>query len=124
MILVPYFWNTENPDWIQFGVFLCSGGRSLWSVDSSDCVKPTLEENEFPLKKLTTTNDVTYAEIDYTTLKLENFYRWDEVDYRVSECDVWRITKIPVALWSCEVFKQHFWKSLNLHPLIEFSDKV
>lgn len=130
MILIPYFWNTDSPDWIHFGVFLCSGGRSLWSLDSGDDIKETLRENGFPLVRLLESPDskVTYAQIDYKNMKMENFYTWNEIDYRTSDSDVWRITKIPATLWSCEVFKQHFWKSLDLHPVIDFtgvvSDKV
>ena len=116
MILIPYFWNTTNQDWIQFGVFLCEGGRSLWSVEDKATLAATkkmLKENGFPLLSLTKTDGVLYAEIDYTKMNMNDFYLWSEVPLG-SEQDVWRVLPIPKALWSCNVFKQHFFKESNL----------
>jgi hypothetical protein len=112
MILIPYFWDTSNPNWIRFGIFLCSGGRSLWEVEQSE-IEEILEENGFPLLSMNTIDKTIYAKID-PTINISNFYMWDDVNYKTTDLDVWRITKIPVALWSCEIFKQYFWKSVNL----------
>lgn len=112
MILIPYFWDTSNPNWIRFGIFLCSGGRSLWEVEKSE-IEENLEENGFPLLSMETIDNTVYARID-PTINLSNFYMWDDVNYKTTDLDVWRIIKIPVALWSCEIFKQYFWKSANL----------
>jgi hypothetical protein len=118
MILVPFFWDTEtSKDWISFGVFLCSGGRQYWSVDdgtSSKEVKTMLNENGFPVINISVKGDMAFAEIDRTKLCMEDFYLWSEVDPKTSEEDVWRIYKIPAALWSCPVYKEFFWKTSGI----------
>lgn len=125
MILVPYFRDTRNPDWTKYGVFLCEGGKSLWSVEDKATlasVKKMLKENDFPLLNLKKVDGVLYAEIDVTQLVLDNFYVWSEVSLG-SDNDVWRILDIPTALWSCAVFKEHYIKesmlpSQVLEPLL------
>jgi len=117
MILIPFFWDTTNKDWARFGIFLCSGGREVWSVDDSDTeseIRSMLLENGFPVLEFTKTDGVMYARIDHIRLKLSHFYLWDQVNPKKSEEDVWRIIKIPRALWSCDVFKEQFWKTACL----------
>jgi hypothetical protein len=114
MILIPFFWDTRNTDWIQFGAFLCSGGRQYWSVDDSSGVEAMLTENGFPVCQITVVDDIIFAEIDYEKMSLDDFYLWSDIDPKSSDQDIWRLYKIPVALWSCPVFKEHFWKTSGL----------
>ena len=114
MILIPFFWDTRDKDWISFGTFLCSGGRQYWSVEDSSGVEAMLTENGFPVCQITEVDDMIFAEIDYEKLNLGDFFLWSEIDPKTSEQDVWRLYKIPVALWSCSVFKEHFWKTSGL----------
>jgi len=120
MLLIPFFWDTDDKKgWIKFGVFLCSAGREIWSVDdaSKDSdIKSMLEENGFPVIKITRMPSATFVHIDHSKLKLSDFYLWSEVDPDKSEEDVWRIYAIPQALWNCEVFKEHFWKTSDILP--------
>ena len=114
-------------NWIRLGLFLCTGGRSAWSIDDTDTdvqITEMLLENGFPVTKLHRTKTITYAEIDYSRLNMKNFYTWDEIQPRTSEEDVWRILKIPVALWSCPVFKEHFWKSASLPLVLSIPEAV
>jgi len=114
MILIPYFIDTSK-DWIQLGLFLCSGGREVWSVDGTDKqVAKMLATNGFPVLTMDKQSDALYAKIDLTKLQMVDFYTWDEVDPKTSEEDCWRIFNIPKALWSCPVFKEHYWKAANL----------
>ena len=122
MILVPFFWDTSDETWIQFGVFLCSGGRQFWSIDDTDTdeqVKAMMEDNGFPVVEIRRTPVGVFVEVDHASIKLSNFYMWTEIDPKVSEEDVWRIYKIPVALWSDPVFKEHRWKTSGVLPLSE-----
>jgi hypothetical protein len=117
MILVPYFWDTTNPNWTTLGVFLSSGGREVWTLDDSETdaeITSQLLENGFPVTGLTHQGNVVYALIDQARLKMTHFYQWSEVNHKSSQEDVWRTFKIPNALWSCLVFKEHFWKSAAL----------
>jgi len=124
MILVPYFWSTINTNWRSFNIFLCSGGRELWMIDDKDTDKDImkmLKENDFPVLKLFRESGVVYAQIDHNKLSMDNFYKWDEVDPKVSNDDVWRTFMIPVELWTCPVFKDTFWKNTGLSaPLCSF----
>lgn len=116
MILVPYFRDTRNPNWTKYGVFLCEGGSSLWSVDDKATlasVKKLLKDNDFPLLNLKKLDGTLYAEIDSLKLNLDQFFLWSELPLG-SEQDVWRILPVPTALWSCEVFKEHFCKESGL----------
>ena len=114
MILIPFFWDTRNPDWIQVGAFLCSGGRQYWSVDDSSGVEAMLSENGFPVCQITEVDDIIFAEIDYEKINLDDFYLWSDIDPKTSDQDVWRLYRIPVSLWSCPDFKEHFWKTSGL----------
>ena len=117
MILVPYFSDTQKPNWMRIGIFLCEGGRSTWYIEDSDKdkeIKKMLLTNGFPVEKLERVNGTVYAKIAHSGLKMGDFYMWNEVDPKTSENDVWRIFNIPTALWSCPVFKEQFWKSTNL----------
>jgi hypothetical protein len=119
MILVPYFIDTNNSNLKVLYVFLCSGGRSVWSVEGTDRkITKMLEENGFPVKSLKRESDIIYAHIDHIRLKKDDFYMWDEIDPKTSEEDIWRKFLIPTALWPCPVFKEHFVKSANL-PMLE-----
>jgi len=126
MLLIPFFWDTRNKGWIQFGVFLCSAGRQIWNIDdlSTDAdINGILKENGFPVKKINRSNTAVFVEIDEVNLNLKEFYLWSEVDPKTSEQDVWRIYNIPKALWTCEVFKEHFWKTSDILPIsFGFSD--
>lgn len=120
MFLVPYFKDTTNPNWLQLGVFLCEGGRSVWfsEATSESEIRELLDENGFPLLTLITRNDTIFAEIDLTRMNMANFYLWSEIDPKTSDRDVWRLLQIPVALWSCPVFKQHFWKQSKMPDMV------
>jgi len=118
MILAPYFWNTSDPNWFKLGVFLCSGGRELWNVGDKDTDKQILKmlkENGFPVLGLKRHAGVILASID-PKANLSDFYMWDEIDPMKAQEDVWRTFTIPAALWTCPVFKEHFWKSAGLTP--------
>jgi len=114
MLLIPYFWNTSNPNWTSLGLFLCSGGNAAWSVDATDTdeqIKVMLSENGFPVAALTRSADsnVVYSQIDPSKLNLSDFYLWSDLDGHMTDTDVWRILQIPNALQSCPVFAEHFW---------------
>jgi len=124
--LVPYFKDvSSNPNWINLGIFLCEGGRSLWSLEESDTdadIKSMLKDNEFPVLNLRHLGNIIYAEIDMSAIKMSDFYQWtDLINPKTSESDVWRTLPIPKALWSCPVFKEHFWDSANLPIRIDSS---
>jgi hypothetical protein len=127
MILIPFFWNTADPDWIEFGVFLCSAGRQFWSVADTDTdseLRGMLSENGFPTLEIKHKPDCIFAEIDRQAIKLSNFYLWSEVDPKVGEEDVWRIYRIPKALWSDPVFKEHWWRTSGILPLSSPLDEI
>ena len=114
MLLIPYF-KESTRDWLTLGLFLCEGGRSIWSVEdgtSDKEIKKLLKENGFPVLSLTHEGNTVYAAINRGTLKMSDFYEWTDLkDPRTAEQDVWRTLQIPLALWSCPVFKEHFWNS-------------
>jgi hypothetical protein len=121
MILIPYFIDYRNQNWIKFGVFLSSGGRETWSIEDKTEKKITkiLKDNGFPLSELNIQKGVIYAKIDYEKLNLTEFYTWEEVDPKTSNEDTWRILSIPKSLWTCPVFKEKFWISANLPIAIQ-----
>ena len=123
MILLPYFIDTSNPNWTKLNLFLSDGGRGFWHTDDSEKqVKKMLKENGFPLLSLKTEQGVMYANIDRTKLNISDFYQWSEVtDIQSSDDDVWRTFLIPTALWSCPIFKQEFWESTGLPPVLTSS---
>ena len=117
MRLVPYFCNTSDPNWITLGVFLSEGGRSCWTIEDSNTlakIRALLKDNGFPVVNIDKKSDAVYAKIDETSIKMADFYMWTEIDPKTSENDVWRTLSIPVALWSCPVFKEQFWRSAAL----------
>jgi len=118
MLLIPYFKDATNPDWLLLSLFLCEGGQSIWSVDdmADKEIKKLLKDNGFPVLKLERHESTIYAAIDSAKLKMSDFYQWDEINpNETSESkDVWRTLQIPLALWSCPIFKEHFWKSTRL----------
>ena len=123
MILVPYFIDTSNPNWTKLNLFLSGGGKAFWHTDDTEKqVKKMLKDNGFPLVSLKKEQDVMYANIDSTKLNMSEFYQWSELeDPQKSEDDVWRTFLIPTALWSCPVFKQEFWESSGLPPMLTSS---
>jgi hypothetical protein len=119
MLLIPYFKDITNPNWLQLSLFLCEGGNSIWSIpdDMTDKeIKELLKDNGFPVVKLEHHDSTIYALIDRSKLSMSDFYQWDEINPNaVSESkDVWRSLQIPLALLSCPVFKEHFWKSARI----------
>ena len=113
--LVPYFKDVSNPNWIHLGLFLCEGGRSVWSLEGSETdTKAILEDNGFPVLDLRQVGDTVYAEIDRVAMKMSDFYQWTDVDPKTADSDVWRTLSIPKAMWSCPIFKEQFWNSANL----------
>ena len=122
MILLPYFIDTSNPNWLKLTLFLSDGGKGFWHTDDTEKqVKKMLKDNGFPLLSLKTDQGVIYANIDSTKLNMSEFYQWSELeDPTRSEEDVWRTLLIPIALWSCPVFKEQFWISTGL-PLVSTS---
>ena len=122
MILAPYFWDTSDPNWFKLGVFLSAGGREMWQVDDKEkdkAILKMLKENGFPVLglKRQAGHGVILASID-PKANLSEFYMWDEIDPATAQEDVWRIFMIPAALWTCPVFKEHFWKSACLAPVL------
>lgn len=118
MLLIPYFKDTTNPDWLQLSLFLCEGGRSIWSVDdmTDKEIKKMLKDNGFPVVKLERHESTVYAAIDRSKLSMSDFYQWDEINPNATSesKDIWRTLQIPLALLSCPVFKEHFWKSARV----------
>ena len=116
MILIPYFIE-KNDRWVTLGIFLSSGGREPWYIESKEKDKgilKMLKDNGFPLVILERLEGIVLAKLDYNKLDLHSFYTWDEVDPETSDHDVWRIIQIPVSLWSCSVFKDDFIKKCKL----------
>lgn len=124
MILIPYFWKSDA-NWATFGIFLCEGGRSLWSIEDKTSVaaaKKLLVENGFPVLKVVKKDSAIYAEIS-PDLNLADYYLWNEMTPGSSE-DVWRTFRIPMALWPCPVFNEIFCREsklpeIALAPLID-----
>jgi len=115
MILVPYFWKDRGPNWSELSVFLCSGGRQMWSAEGTDkVITKMLKDNGFPVVSMKKEPGVIYAQIDHSKLKMDDFYSWTELDPDNSDEDCWRTFIIPKALWSCAIFKEHIIKSMNL----------
>jgi hypothetical protein len=123
MILLPYFIDTSNSNWIKLNLFLSDGGKGFWHTDDTEKqVKKMLKENGFPLLSIKKEQGIMYANIDSTKLKRDDFYSWSEIaDPEVSEDDVWRTFLIPTALLSCPIFKQEFWESTGLPPMLTSS---
>lgn len=120
MILTPYFIErTDN--WVTLGIFLSSGGRQAWHIEpeKDKGILKILKDNGFPCDKLEKDSQVVLAKIDRTRLQIQDFYMWEEVDPETSEQDIWRSLKIPVALWSCQIFRENFYKSVNLPSGLE-----
>jgi hypothetical protein len=125
MILVPYFIK-RNENWTTLNIFLSSGGRQVWHIESQKdkAILKMLKDNGFPVVKLEKVSELIYAEID-SSIDLSSFYTWEEIDPETSEEDIWRTLTIPVALWTCPVFKEDYCKKVNLPPEIEkLLDKV
>ena len=122
MFLIPYFIDYSNPNWFKVNVFLCSGGRQIWSVDDKDkAILKMLKDNGFPVLHLKKEQEYIFACIDNTKLQLADFYTWSEVDPHNSEDDVWRTFLIPRALWTCPVFRDDFIKSSGLPSMLTSS---
>jgi hypothetical protein len=105
MLLVPYFWKSCDIT-KQLGIFLSKGGNSIWdlqNIESHDEIINVLEENDFPVTKLTYRNGIVYAEIDFDQLCLSDFYLNTDPD--VSEKDVWQLFDIPASVVSCKGFE-------------------
>ena len=102
---------------------MSDGGKALWHTDDTEKeVKKTLKDNGFPLLSIKKEQGVMYANIDSTKLNISDFYQWSELeDPQTSQEDVWRTFLIPVALWSCPIFKQEFWTSTGLPPVLTSS---
>jgi len=79
-------------------------------------INTLLTDNGFPVKKLNRTSTAVFVEIDHENMKLDDFYLWSDIDPKKSNEDVWRIYNIPRPLWSCAVFKEHFWKTSDILP--------
>ena len=102
---------------------MCNNGTETWYIDDKDTNKQitkTLLENGFPLINLQRDKNYVYAKIDYTRMKLQNFYLWDQINPKdfTEPKDVWRIFNIPNALWSCPIFKEHYWSMASLPPCV------
>ena len=122
MILIPYFIDKVNPNWLKLNIFLRSGGRETWFEDGTDkAIQKMLKENGFPLINIKREQGVIYAEVDSSKLLMDDFYKWNEIDPSESDEDVWRSFLIPRSLWSCSVFKDNFWKSSGLPPVLASS---
>ena len=105
MLLVPYFWKSCDIT-KQLGIFLSKGGDSVWdlqNIELHDEIINVLEENDFPVTKLTYRNGIVYAEIDFDQLCLSDFYLNTDPD--VSEKDVWQLFDIPDTVLLSEEFK-------------------
>jgi hypothetical protein len=126
MILAPYFWDTSDPNWFKLGIFLCTGGREMWQVDNKEkdkAILKMLKDNGFVVLSLERQADFLYAKID-PKMNFSDFYSWNEISPKTSQEDVWRTFQIPVALWSCPIFREKFWKSANLPSDFDFIFKT
>jgi len=85
--------------------------------DKDKAILKMLKENDFQVLGLKRHTGLILASID-PKANLSEFYMWDEIDPRNSNEDVWRTFMIPAALWSCPVFREHFWKSSGLPPML------
>ena len=121
MILIPFFYKHTN-EWTILHVFLREGGTSLWSVDAKESlknIKMMLKDNGLPVVNLIEKNATLYARIDAEKLNLDDFYMWNDVNLG-SDFDVWRTFQIPVALWSCPVFKYEYCKSAYVPECVSY----
>ena len=87
--------------------------------DKDKAILKMLKENGFPVLGLKrhTSQGLLLASID-PKADLSDFYMWDEINPATAEEDVWRVFTIPAALWTCPVFREHFWKSTGLPPML------
>ena len=116
MLLIPVFWK-KSDTWLELGIFLSNGGKSIWEIDDSSTdsdIKTLLEGNDMPLISITRHANTAYAKIDIDQLHLNEFYTWNEIDPKTSTLDVWRILQIPRGLWSCDVFREELWNKIEL----------
>jgi hypothetical protein len=59
------------------------------------------------------------AEIDTQKTKMDEFYNWDELDYRTGTEDCWRHLQIPKGLIDCVIFRREVWKATGLPLSLE-----
>ena len=126
MILAPYFWDSSDPNWFRLGIFLCAGGREMWQVDNKEkdkAILKMLKDNGFPVISMQKQSDVLYAQID-PKANLSEFYFWDEIDPKTSCEDVWRTFQIPKSLWTCPIFREYLWKTVNFPVKLDFPSKA
>lgn len=119
MLLIPLFWkgSDKKEGWMHLGVFLSDGGRTFWQVDDSITdkdVEQLLNDNGLPVSKVYRYANTIYAKIDTERLKLNEFYTWNEIDPKNSKLDVWKVIKIPISLWSCNIFRDEVWKNMGI----------
>ena len=98
MIVLPYF--VEYSEKRRLGFFLCEGANSVWRVsdeESLESIKTLLEENGLPVQWIHRRGDVVHAEINYRTMKFNDFYL--STDPHIEEKDIWQIFEIPHEMW-------------------------
>lgn len=106
MIIIPYFWHNTI-----LGIFLSNGGSSLWDIDSNADIEQILEENGFPYITIQTKSDITYVEIEYESLHLDDFYL--STDTNISDKDVWHIIDVPEEVAVTSEFKKILYTLTN-----------
>ena len=122
MFLVPFVLNKEHQDWITISLFVCDVGRSLWTVDESltdTKLKALLKKNDLITKKILRRGTLCFAEIDTHKTKIDEFYNWDELEYRTGTEDCWRHLQIPKGLIDCVIFRRELWKATGLPLSLE-----
>ena len=116
MILIPYFFSkTSNGEWYNVGLFLCDGGKTLWSEEgmTDTEIQTMLLENGFPIMEygLLRRNGICFAEVSILQMNFSDFYSWED---DIVQNDLWRTLQIPCSLWKCPIFQHEFCKESKI----------
>ncbi len=108
MFILPFIHNTINNNNFEVNIIkiLTIGGKNLWEEsDSLDIDKDILTPNDIYRKNniIHINKNIYLCEVDIEKTKIEDFYKWEEIDINDSEIFCWRtyyyFTDINKSLW-------------------------
>jgi hypothetical protein len=86
MKLVPFLLKQKESTHVNtyiLQLFLTEGGKELWEIGSMSSADEIQEEflkpNDFHCESIEIVDNIAYAKLDPTQMKLSSFYTWDEI---------------------------------------------